>query len=65
MLPEVAKVAKQHGKEVIVDGGITRGSQVLKALALGADCVFLGRAVLWALSAEGQQGVESTLRILN
>jgi isopentenyl diphosphate isomerase/L-lactate dehydrogenase-like FMN-dependent dehydrogenase len=65
MLPEVVEVAKEHGKEVVIDGGIMRGSHVLKALALGADCVFLGRPVLWGISAEGQEGVENVLRILN
>ena len=65
MLPEVVEVAKQYGKEVVIDGGIMRGSHVLKALALGADCVFLGRAILWGITCEGQEGVESVLDILN
>lgn len=41
------------------------GADVLKALALGADIVWIGRAVLWALACEGQQGVENVIRILN
>jgi isopentenyl diphosphate isomerase/L-lactate dehydrogenase-like FMN-dependent dehydrogenase len=39
---------------IFFDGGIRRGSDVLKAIALGADVVFIGRAVLWGLACEGQ-----------
>ena len=49
---------------VIVDGGVRRGSDVLKALALGADAVMLGRPVLYALARGGQRGVEEALRLL-
>jgi len=38
---------------IFFDGGIRKGSDVLKALAIGADCVFLGRAVLWGLACDG------------
>ena len=65
MLPEVAAVGKKHGIPVVFDGGIMRGSHVFKAIALGADVVMLGRAVLWSLSAEGAAGVEAMLEILN
>jgi len=51
--------------EIYFDGGIRRGSDVLKALALGAHAVFLGRAVLWGLAAQGQQGVERVIEIVN
>ena len=47
------------------DGGVSRGTDVLKALALGARCVFIGRPVLWGLSYNGQAGVERILAILN
>ena len=43
---------------VIVDGGIRRGSDVMKGLACGADLVGLGRPVLWALAAAGRDGVQ-------
>ena len=50
--------------EVLVDGGIKRGTDVVKALALGAKAVGLGRAPLWGLTIGGQKGVERTLQIL-
>eukprot|EP00170_Pyropia_yezoensis_P008982 contig_38642_g9017 len=46
---------------VLVDGGFRRGTDVLKALALGADAVLLGRPVLWALAVGGQAGVAALL----
>lgn len=50
--------------EVLLDGGIRRGSDVVKALALGARAVLIGRAYLWGLSAAGQAGVENVFDIL-
>lgn len=50
--------------EVLLDGGIRRGSDVVKAVALGARAVMIGRAYLWGLAAEGQPGVENVLDIL-
>jgi len=50
--------------EVLVDGGVRRGSDVVKALALGARTVMIGRAPLWGLAANGQAGVENVLDIL-
>ena len=50
--------------EVLLDGGVRRGSDVVKALALGAKAVLIGRAYLWGLAAEGQAGVENVLDIL-
>ena len=50
--------------EVLLDGGIRRGSDVVKALALGARAVMIGRAALWGLAANGQAGVENVLDIL-
>jgi pre-mycofactocin synthase len=49
---------------VLLDGGIRRGSDVVKALALGARAVMIGRAYLWGLAANGQAGVENVLDVL-
>jgi heme/flavin dehydrogenase (mycofactocin system) len=63
MLPEiVAAVGEQV--EIVLDGGVRRGSDVVKACALGADAVLIGRAYLWGLAANGQAGVENVLDIL-
>jgi heme/flavin dehydrogenase (mycofactocin system) len=63
VLPEVvAAVGDQI--EVVMDGGIRRGSDVVKALALGARAVMIGRAYLWGLAANGQAGVENVLDVL-
>jgi heme/flavin dehydrogenase (mycofactocin system) len=63
VLPEVvAAVGDQI--EVVMDGGIRRGSDVVKALALGAKAVMIGRAYLWGLAANGQAGVENVLDVL-
>jgi 4-hydroxymandelate oxidase len=62
-LPEV--VAAANGRvEVYLDGGIRRGTDALKALALGARAVLVGRPVLWGLAANGQQGVTRVLELL-
>lgn len=50
--------------EVVLDGGVRRGSDVVKALALGARAVMIGRAYLWGLAANGQPGVENVLDLL-
>jgi L-lactate dehydrogenase (cytochrome)/glycolate oxidase len=50
--------------EVVLDGGVRRGSDVVKALALGARAVMIGRAYLWGLAANGQAGVENVLDVL-
>jgi isopentenyl diphosphate isomerase/L-lactate dehydrogenase-like FMN-dependent dehydrogenase len=63
-LPEV--VSAVQGKiPVLVDGGIRRGTDVFKALALGADAVGIGRPYIWGLGAFGQAGVERVLEMLN
>jgi heme/flavin dehydrogenase (mycofactocin system) len=62
-LPAVAEAVGEQ-VEVLLDGGIRRGSDVVKALALGARAVMIGRAYLWGLSANGQAGVENVLDIL-
>ena len=50
--------------EIVLDGGIRRGSDVVKAIALGARAVMIGRAALWGLAANGQAGVANVLEIL-
>lgn len=62
-LPAVAD-AVGHQVEVLLDGGVRRGSDVVKALALGARAVLIGRAYLWGLAAGGQAGVENVLDVL-
>ena len=49
---------------VIFDGGVRRGSDVFKAIALGADLVLIGRPVVWGLSYKGQEGLENVVNIL-
>jgi 4-hydroxymandelate oxidase len=62
-LPEVARVAR--GKvPILFDSGIRRGTDIVKALALGASAVCIGRPYLWGLGAFGQPGVERVLEIL-
>ena len=62
-LPEI--VAAVDGRiEVLIDGGIRRGTDVVKALALGAKAVAVGRPVLWGLAHDGQRGVERVLELL-
>ena len=50
--------------EIYVDGGIRRGSDVLKAIALGARAVLIGRPILWGLCVAGEQGATNVLKIL-
>jgi isopentenyl diphosphate isomerase/L-lactate dehydrogenase-like FMN-dependent dehydrogenase len=50
--------------EIYVDGGIRRGSDVLKAVALGARAVLVGRPILWGLTVAGEQGATAVLEIL-
>ncbi len=63
VLPEVV-AAVGDDVEIVMDGGVRRGSDVVKALALGARAVMIGRAYLWGLAANGQAGVENVLDIM-
>jgi 4-hydroxymandelate oxidase len=62
-LPAVAHIAAGKA-EVLVDGGIRRGTDVLKAKALGARAVLLGRPVYWGLAVGGESGVERVLQLI-
>ncbi len=63
VLPGIASAVGDQ-IEVLLDGGIRRGNDVVKAVALGARAVMIGRAYLWGLAASGQAGVENVLDIL-
>lgn len=62
-LPEIVQAVAGRAK-IVVDGGVQRGSDILKAIALGADAVALGRLQAWGLAAAGQAGVVRMLEIL-
>jgi len=66
VLPEIADALATHGHRVdlLLDGGVRRGTDVLKALALGARAVLVGRPVLWGLAAGGQAGAAHVLQLL-
>ncbi|HLO89280.1 MAG TPA: alpha-hydroxy acid oxidase [Nostocaceae cyanobacterium] len=62
-LPEI--VAAVNGKiDVLLDGGIRRGTDILKALAFGAKAILVGRPVLWGLATNGKTGVDEIIAIL-
>ncbi|NLJ51147.1 MAG: alpha-hydroxy-acid oxidizing protein [Alcaligenaceae bacterium] len=65
-LEPIVEALAQHGSpvEVYMDGGITQGQDILRAKALGADGVMIGRAFLYGLAAFGQEGVEKSLKLL-
>jgi isopentenyl diphosphate isomerase/L-lactate dehydrogenase-like FMN-dependent dehydrogenase len=63
LLPDIAEAVGDQ-VEVLLDGGVRRGGDVVKALALGARAVMIGRAYLWGLGANGQAGVENVLDLL-
>jgi 4-hydroxymandelate oxidase len=67
-LPEVIDAVRRTNARpmpVMLDGGIRRGTDIFKALALGASAVGIGRPYLWGLGAFGQPGVERVLDILH
>ena len=65
-LEALEPIAEAVGGEltVLFDSGVRTGSDVFKALALGADAVLLGRPYLWGLALEGQAGVETVLKMI-
>jgi isopentenyl diphosphate isomerase/L-lactate dehydrogenase-like FMN-dependent dehydrogenase len=64
VLPQVVD-AVGGDLEILMDGGIRRGSDAVKALALGAQAVLVGRSYIWGLAADGEAGVGQALRILS
>ncbi len=62
-LPEMAAVINKK-IPLLIDGGFRRGTDIFKALALGADAVCVGRPYIWGLASFGQEGVEAVLQIL-
>ena len=60
VLPRIVDAVAGRG-EILLDGGVRRGTDVLKALALGARAVLVGRPVLWGLAAAGREGVAAAL----
>lgn len=63
VLPEIAE-AVDGRVPILIDSGFRQGTDVMKALALGANMVFIGRPVLHGLTVKGEAGVEDVLRIL-
>jgi 4-hydroxymandelate oxidase len=63
-LPEIVSAMRGTGLDIIVDGGLRRGTDVVKALALGAKMVLIGRPVLWGLTVDGEAGARAVLDLL-
>lgn len=63
-LPEIVSATSNTTLDIIVDGGIRRGADVVKALALGAKMVMVGRSILWGLAVDGEAGGRAVLEIL-
>jgi isopentenyl diphosphate isomerase/L-lactate dehydrogenase-like FMN-dependent dehydrogenase len=65
-LPDIVAAVRSgnHQIDVYVDGGVRRGTDILKAIALGAKAVLVGRPVLWGLAVDGAQGAQNVLNIL-
>ncbi|CAF1342266.1 unnamed protein product [Rotaria sp. Silwood1] len=65
-LPDIMAVIREcnYQMDIYIDGGIRRGTDVLKSLALGARAVLIGRPILWGLTVDGEQGVTNVLAIL-
>lgn len=63
VLPAIAE-ALDGRLPILLDGGVRRGTDVLKAIALGADAVLIGRPILWGLAADGSDGVTEVLEML-
>ena len=67
VLPDIVTAVRESERPdtpILLDGGIRRGTDIVKAIALGADAVCIGRPVLWGLAVDGAGGVTSVLEIL-
>jgi 4-hydroxymandelate oxidase len=62
-LPEIVEAVGDE-IELLLDGGVRRGTDIVKALALGARAVLLGRPILWGLAVGGEEGVRHVLQIV-
>jgi isopentenyl diphosphate isomerase/L-lactate dehydrogenase-like FMN-dependent dehydrogenase len=65
VLPEIVNAVKGTKVEVYVDGGIRKGTDVFKAIALGARAVFLGRPIVYGLAYQGEAGVRQVLSLIS
>jgi isopentenyl diphosphate isomerase/L-lactate dehydrogenase-like FMN-dependent dehydrogenase len=65
-LPDIVEAVRgsNHQIDVYVDGGVRRGTDILKAIALGAKAVLVGRPILWGIAVDGAQGAQNVLNIL-
>jgi isopentenyl diphosphate isomerase/L-lactate dehydrogenase-like FMN-dependent dehydrogenase len=63
VLPEIVGAVAGRA-EIMIDGGFSRGTDVIKAIALGAKVVAMGRTMLWGLAVDGANGVNRTLQLL-
>ncbi len=63
--PDSLSAPKSPKPLILLDGGVRRGTDVLKALALGADAILIGRPLLWALAVAGEQGVRAALELIH
>ncbi len=63
VLPEIVEAVDGRA-EIVIDGGFSRGTDIIKAVALGANIVAVGRTSLWGLIADGASGVDRTLQLL-
>jgi 4-hydroxymandelate oxidase len=62
-LPDIAAAVGEH-VDVLIDGGVRRGTDMVKALAFGAKAVMVGRPIVWGLAVEGEHGVRRVLEVL-
>jgi len=64
-LPKIVEATRGSNIEIILDGGIRRGSDIAKAIALGATAVMVGRPILWGLATCGERGALAILNMLS